>query len=72
MNIWLIVAAVVYFLIQNGTIHLGGEGGTQGVDLPTILTYAPWIFIAVTAFSPPMREKIFAWIDGILQPKPKV
>jgi hypothetical protein len=30
MNIWLIVAAVFYFLIQNGTIHLGGEGGTQG------------------------------------------
>ena len=71
MNIWLIVAAVVYFLIQSGKIHLG-EGDAAGIDLPTILTYAPWIFIAVTAFSVPMREKIYAWIDSVLQPKPKV
>ena len=65
MNIWLIVAAVVYFLIQSGKIHLG-EGDAAGIDLPTILTYAPWVFIAVTAFSPPMREKIYAWIDSVV------
>ena len=69
MNIWLIIAAVVYFLVQNGTIHFGDPAAMQGIDLPTIIKFAPWIFIAVTVFSPPMREKIYAWIDGILKPK---
>jgi hypothetical protein len=74
MNPWLIIVAIVaYVLMQNGVIHLGGEsGGVGAIDLQQILTYAPWAFVAVTCLMPDLRTKIFAWVDSILKPAPKV
>ncbi len=68
MNIWVIIAAVIYFLIQSGKITFG-EGAAAGLDPQTLLKFAPWVLLGVLCFSPPMREKFFTWIDGILKPK---
>lgn len=73
MKFWLIVAAVVYFLIQNGTIHFGDTSALTGaIDFEQIkrtVFIAMAAFIGITVYSPVARDKIYAWIDSQLQPK---